>query len=88
MVSVKLQVFERAGAKRTISVAVKIDFDKSPKQIDFLDKGKTRSHGIFKLKGRTLTICLTDGKGERPKKFESTGGSRVQLLVFERAKME
>ena len=69
--------------------AVKIDFSKSPKQIDFVGKdGKPTSHGIFKLEGKKLTFCFDSVRRERPKKFESKEGTKMQMLVFERAKKE
>ncbi len=75
---------ERNGEKISHSTAVKIDFSKSPKQIDVVgEDGKPEKHGIFKLEGKKLTFCF-DSEG-RPKKFESKEESQ-ELLVFERAK--
>ncbi len=77
------------GEKRSMPTAVKIDFSKSPKQIDFIGKdGEPTSHGIFKLEGKKLTFCFDRAKRDRPKKFESKEGTRVSMLIFERAKKE
>ena len=79
--------FEINGEKKSQPTAVKIDFSKSPKQIDFVGKnGKPSDHGLFKLEDKKLTICFDSSRRERPKKFESKQGSRAQLLVFVRAK--
>ena len=77
------------GKKRSMPTVVKIDFSKSPKQIDFIgNDGKPSSHGIFELEGKKLTFCFDSVRRERPKKFESKEGSRVQMLIFERTKKE
>jgi uncharacterized protein (TIGR03067 family) len=43
-------------------------------------------HGIYKLDGDTLTICLDESGEARPPEFESREGSRVALVVLKRVK--
>jgi uncharacterized protein (TIGR03067 family) len=51
-----------------------------------LPKG-TVFEGIYKLDGDTLTLAVFEGGGtNRPTKFESTKGSKVILMTFERQK--
>ena len=83
-------VIEQNGNERAQPTNVKLNTAKKPKQIDFFrNAGKVDSHGIYKIEGKTLTICFSNSRSdERPKKFESKEGTRVYLLVFERAKKE
>jgi uncharacterized protein (TIGR03067 family) len=43
-------------------------------------------HGIYKLEGDTLTICLDESGEARPAEFESKEGTKVALVVLKRVK--
>jgi uncharacterized protein (TIGR03067 family) len=63
-----------------------LDSSKSPKTITIKPpKGEKELHGIYKLDGDSLTICMTEGS-ELPTKFESPKGSQIALLVLKREK--
>jgi uncharacterized protein (TIGR03067 family) len=68
----------------------KLDPSKSPAQIDLsfedgLLKGLTVK-GIYKLDGKSLTLCWGVPSGDRPTEFASKKGSQVDLKEFKRAK--
>jgi uncharacterized protein (TIGR03067 family) len=58
-----------------------IDTEKDPMRIDWAPFGAV-SHGIFELRGDTLTICINLTSGEPPTGF--TAGPESVLLVTER----
>src|SRR5262245_13302091 len=66
-----------------------VDTKKSPAEIDLIPPPKEKvgnMPGIFKIDGDTLTICITF-MGERPKSFESAGGTTM-LMTLKRAKKD
>ena len=79
--------YKKGDGDRMSTFPVKIDFSQPPKHIDILNSrvGKTETHGIVKLEGGKLTICLDSRMAERPTAFESKPGTEMQLLVFSRA---
>jgi uncharacterized protein (TIGR03067 family) len=64
-----------------------IDPSKNVKTIELISKAdkKPTMHGIYKLEGDTLTLCLTKASLERPKQFKSTNEAGV-LVVWKRVK--
>ncbi len=70
----------------------RVDAKSDPPQLDFVirpnDPNPSRTHGIFKIEGDTLTICLVHAGFERPTKFESPEGSSQTLYVLKRPKKE
>jgi uncharacterized protein (TIGR03067 family) len=65
------------------------DPKKSPAEIDFVENRagakEMTVHGIYKIDGEMLTICMAP-MGARPTKFESPAGGQVILFTFKRAK--
>jgi uncharacterized protein (TIGR03067 family) len=61
---------------------------KGPAEFDW-DTGDigVRYWGICKVERDTLTICYVEGRAnERPTKFESPAGTKVQFMTFRRVK--
>lgn len=72
------------------SGTVKIKSDAKPKQMDITgtsgaNKGKTFP-AIYKVGKDSLTICYNLAGKTRPKKFESTAGTKLFLAIYKRAK--
>lgn len=85
--------FADPGEKPANKTGLKIDWAKSPKQIDLVGqqgklKGKT-IQGIFKFEKDRLIICLRDpeaaNKG-RPKEFKTEAESGLGMITLERMK--
>lgn len=64
---------------------VKLDPSTKPASIEFKDTHNEVSLGIYKLDGDTATFCFTEGKGARPKEFQSANGSKTVLLELKKA---
>jgi RNA polymerase sigma factor (sigma-70 family) len=64
----------------------KIDPTKTPKEIDASVGGDHLCHGIYKLEGDTLTICLAGPDEQRPTEFASKPGTKTMLMVLKREK--
>ena len=64
---------------------VKLDPSTKPASIEFKDTHNEVSLGIYKLDGDTATFCFTEGKGARPKEFQSAKGSKTVLLELKKA---
>jgi uncharacterized protein (TIGR03067 family) len=71
---------ERAYAP--VEFAFKVDPTKSPKTIDLVAGGNT-AHGIYKLEGDDLTICVSLG-GLRPKDFTTRPGGDTETFTLRR----
>jgi len=76
------------GTAASIDLAYTADPKKQPAEIDVADAGARAGanvlQGIYKFDGDKLLICITLG-GDRPKTFESLGGSATILLTLKRA---
>jgi uncharacterized protein (TIGR03067 family) len=81
-------VWKRSG-KPFAGTTIKLDPSTDPKSIDVTpDGGPDRDKpvlGIYKLVGDSLTICMADAGGPRPKEFSSPKGSKRTLMSFRRA---
>lgn len=64
---------------------ITLDPSATPTSIDFT-KGKETIPGIYKLGGKTLTLCFKPESNDRPTVFESKKKSDVRLMVLERTK--
>jgi uncharacterized protein (TIGR03067 family) len=54
-----------------------------PKRLDFYLPGNGRTPGIYRLDGKTLTICLSVERISYPAKFESSEDPKTDLLTLE-----
>jgi uncharacterized protein (TIGR03067 family) len=66
------------------------DPKKSPATIDLIsdttEQEPSVSHGIYKIEGDRLTLCVSRGRSSRPTRFEVSEESPGALYVFKRAK--
>jgi uncharacterized protein (TIGR03067 family) len=68
----------------------KIDAKKDPAEIDISPPEKEKGPpviGIYKFEKDTLIMCVIMGT-DRPKTFESPGGSEVMLITLQRVKKD
>ncbi len=75
------------GGQHQKRCTAKIDPQKSPKEIDFIDPGATYPElGIYEFKDGELRLCLRDANLSlgRPKEFSSQAGSGLMLIVLKR----
>jgi uncharacterized protein (TIGR03067 family) len=77
-------VFRNCGATKQEGT-FKLDASAWVKTID-IQSEKMLEHGIYKLDGDNLTICLGEPEEARPAEFESKAGSRRVLIVLTRVK--
>jgi uncharacterized protein (TIGR03067 family) len=67
-----------------------IDDSKSPRHITakFIEGGPEGETvmGIYEITGDRLRVCVGTPEIDRPTKFESTPGSRLRLIEYDRAK--
>jgi uncharacterized protein (TIGR03067 family) len=83
------QLSELNKGRRERKATLLLDPAKKPAAFDLTytegdAKGQT-GHGIYKIDGDTLTVCMAL-PGERPKDFTTKRGDGLALLVFKRAK--
>lgn len=64
----------------------KVDTKQSPPTIDILlnQTGNNGWRGIYKIEKDTLTLCLVNIPGERPKTFESSADKPTTVWIFKR----
>ncbi|MEZ6094561.1 MAG: protein kinase [Pirellulaceae bacterium] len=67
-------------ARQEITSTYNLDASSNPCTIDVIHDGKT-SMGIYELKGDTLWLCICEGEGERPTRFESQPNSGNDILL-------
>ncbi len=78
------------GDKQVATGALKLDADKTPRQIDVTTdegefKGKTMT-GIYEIKGDTMRVCFTGDGKDRPTEFRTKEGSTQMLFTYKRIK--
>jgi uncharacterized protein (TIGR03067 family) len=79
------------GTAAAIDLTYIVDPKKNPAEIDVSDVGARAGAkelmGIYRFDGDKLLICITL-VGDRPKTFESLGGSQTILLTLKRFKRD
>ena len=80
--------FTSAGMGATYEGTMKVDETKKPKTFDLLvtagHAAGTRHLGIYKLDGKSWTICLAASGKRRPEKFATKAGTGLMLETLER----
>jgi len=63
-----------------------VDLKQSPPAIDLFSNSPRADgrRGIYKIEKDTLTVCLVNAPGERPKTFESSAERPTTVWVFKR----
>jgi uncharacterized protein (TIGR03067 family) len=75
------------GEEKGRTIAFALDPKADPKQIDLnRDGGETKALGIYAIDKDELKLCYAEPGADRPKKFESTVGGKMFLLVLKRVK--
>jgi hypothetical protein len=76
--------FEISIAGNRLNGAREIDPSKKPKEITLTpDSSKKPLHGIYKLEGDTLTLCIGE---KRPTEFKAKDGATLWVLKREKGK--
>jgi uncharacterized protein (TIGR03067 family) len=73
-----------AGSNVMMQAEFTVDASKSPKNIDYLSKGKTQS-GIYAFEGEVLKIYMAAPGSSRPTRFDAAHGKGSTLTVWRRA---
>src|SRR5262245_5882839 len=75
----------QAGGKSYV-----VDMKQSPPTIDILlnPTGTGGWRGIYKIEKDTLTLCLVNIPGERPKTFESSAERPTTVWIFKRVQTD
>jgi len=69
-----------------VEFTFKLDPSQTPKTIDLMTRGNT-AHGIYKLNGDDLTICMSLG-GSRPTEFTTRAGGDTETFTLKRNRWE
>jgi len=73
-------IVQKAGGQ-TLELSYTLDPSNAPKWIDLKAEGRTML-GIYKLEGKTLTVCFSEARGaERSTAFESQPESVNDVLI-------
>ena len=82
--------FTSAGMGATYEGTMKVDETKKPKTFDLLvtagHAAGTRHLGIYKLDGKSWTMCLAARGKRRPEKFATKAGTGLMLETLERGR--
>ena len=79
------KIVSKSGDAEKKKGTFQLDATPKIKTIDFRTDDQL-VHGIYKLDGDTLTICLDESGEARPAEFVSKAGSKVALVVLKRVK--
>src|SRR5262245_27417208 len=75
----------RQGTQDFPDGTYKIDSAKEPAEVDYAAGGIMKGNkGIYRIDKEMLTICVAEGGGDRPTKFEAPAGTRIMLVTFKR----
>ncbi len=78
------QIMAKMGDKSVSLGSFSLDPSKDPKIYDRTYPDGSKRLGLYKLEGKTLTICVADLKKERPKEFVTRKGDGMTLVIYRR----
>lgn len=80
------RVIAKMGEKSVSLGTFKLDPTRTPRWYDRISTDGTPRHGIYRLEGDRLTICLAGLGKDRPTDFGTKQGDGLSLLVYQREK--
>jgi uncharacterized protein (TIGR03067 family) len=81
------KIISRGGGTGPLELTFKLDPTQKPRAIDLTNPRRQETvQGIYRLDGKTLTLCLGVPGEKRPAEFKTREDLNVALFILERVK--